>query len=115
MTDKHITIAKADGTWVVRAAGAVVGESAQALELRERGHDPVIYFPRDDIEMAFFDASDHRSTCPHKGEASYFSLVAKSGTIPNIAWSYETPLEGVARIKDHLAFYTGEKLAVEKL
>ena len=111
----HITITAAGGTWVVRAAGAVLGESENALELSEGGYDPVIYFPREDVEMAFFDPSDKKTTCPHKGEASYYSLVAKSGTIPDIAWSYEDPTPDVARIKGYLAFYTGDKLAVEKL
>ena len=76
--------------------------------------DPVIYFPRDDIEMAFLEPSDHRTTCPHKGEASYFSIAAKSGLIENAAWSYEDPKADVDRIRDHLAFYT-DKAAVERL
>ncbi|MEM6466914.1 MAG: DUF427 domain-containing protein [Pseudomonadota bacterium] len=114
MNTKTITITKATGTWVVRAGGAVIGESKNALELVENGYEPVIYFPRDDIEMAFLEPSDHSTTCPHKGEATYFGLAAKSGIIENAAWSYESPKEDVARIKDHLAFYT-EKAAVEQL
>ena len=113
MTD--IKIRKADGTWVVRAAGAVIAESSDALELSENGYDSVIYFPRSAVAMAFLDASDTRSTCPHKGEASYFHIAAKSSTIKDVAWSYETPKDGVARIKDHLAFYCGENVAVEQL
>ncbi len=112
-TDK-ISIVKAEGTWVVRAGGAVIGETRNALELHENGHDPVIYFPRDDVEMAFLDTSDHTSHCPHKGDASYFDLVAKSGSLSNAAWSYETPKEEVSRIKGHIAFYT-DKAAVEQL
>ncbi len=113
MTD--IRIRKADGTWVVRAAGAVIAESKNALELNEDGHDGVIYFPRSSIAMAFLDESDHRTTCPHKGEANYFDIAAKSSTIKNAAWSYENPLEAVPEIKDHLAFYCGENVAVEQL
>ena len=47
----HITITPAQGTWVVRAGGAVLGETTGALELREGDHAPVIYFPRGDIAM----------------------------------------------------------------
>ena len=111
---KHIEIKPATGTWVVRAAGAVLGESTAALELVEGGHEPVIYFPRSDISMAFFDQSDKTTHCPHKGDATYFDLIAKSGTIADAAWSYEAPLEGVAEIAGHLAFY-GDKVAVEQL
>lgn len=114
MNMKKITITKADGTWVVRAGGAVIGESRSALELVENGYEPVIYFPREDIEMAFLEPSEHSTTCPHKGTATYFGLAAKSGIIENAAWSYESPNDDVARIKDHLAFYT-EKAAVEQL
>ncbi|MEO9573992.1 MAG: DUF427 domain-containing protein [Tateyamaria sp.] len=111
----HITIRKADGTWTVRAGGAVLGESTNALELSEGDYPPVIYFPRSDIAMAFLDKTDKVTHCPHKGDASYFSVVTKSQTLENTVWSYEAPNENVARIKDHLAFYTSEGVAVEKI
>ncbi len=110
----HIRICPATGTWVVRAAGAVLGESTNALELTEGDYPPAIYFPRSDLAMAFLEPTDTTSTCPYKGEASYFTIVAKSGPLANAAWSYERPLEGVAAIKDHLAFYT-DKVAVEQV
>lgn len=112
---EHIKIHKAEGTWVVRAGGAVLGETKNALELVEGDRAPVIYFPREDIAMAFLDRSDSKSTCPHKGEASYFSIETKSQTLKDAAWSYEDPAEAVARIKDYIAFYTGAKVAVERL
>lgn len=111
---KHIEIKSAAGTWVVRAAGAVLGESTGALELSEGGHEPVIYFPRKDISMAFFDQSSKTTHCPHKGDATYFDLAAKSGTITDAAWSYDTPNEDVAQIAGYLAFF-GDKVAVEQL
>lgn len=111
----NITIRKADGTWSVRAGGAVLGESSEALELLEGDYPAVIYFPRGDLAMAFIDASDKKTTCPHKGEASYFSVVTKSTTLTDVAWSYETPNEDVARIRNHIAFYTGDKVTVEQL
>jgi uncharacterized protein (DUF427 family) len=113
MTD--IKIRKAAGTWVVRAGGAVLAESKQALELSEPGYPDVIYFPREDIAMAFLDATSHRSHCPHKGEASYFSIVTKSQTLENVGWSYENPKEPAARIAGHIAFAPGEYLAIEQV
>ncbi len=111
----HIRITKADGRWTVRAGGAVLGESAQALELAEGDYPAVIYFPREDVAMAFLEPSGKRTHCPHKGDASYFSVVTKSTTLTDAVWSYEDPFEGVARIKDHLAFYTGDAITVEKI
>lgn len=110
----HITIRPAGGTWVVRAGGAVLGESSNALELIEGDMAPVIYFPRSDIAMAFLDESDTTSLCPHKGDARYFTIVAKSGPIKDAVWSYENPSNAVSQIKDYLAFYTS-KVAVEQV
>lgn len=111
----HIKIRPADGTWTVRAGGAVLGESANALELTEGDYPAVIYFPRDDIAMEFLDTSDKSTHCPHKGDASYFSIVTKSTVLQDAAWSYESPNDGVAEIAGHLAFYTSDKVAVEQI
>lgn len=112
---QDITIRPATGTWVIRAAGAVIGESTQALELTEGDYPPVIYFPRSDIAMAFLDQSDQTSSCPFKGAATYFTIVAKSGPIANAGWSYEAPKPAVAAIKDYIAFYSTGKVAVEQV
>lgn len=111
----QITIRPATGTWVIRAAGAVIGESQNALELTEGDYPAVIYFPRRDIAMAFLDQTDQTSSCPFKGAATYFTIVAKSGPIKNAGWSYEAPKPDVAAIKDHIAFYTSEKVAIEQV
>lgn len=111
----HIKIRPADGVWSVRAGGAVLGESARALELSEGDYPPVIYFPRDDIAMEFLDSSDKSTTCPHKGNASYFSIVTKSTVLQDAAWSYETPKDGVSEIAGHLAFYASDTVTVEKI
>ncbi|ROU00276.1 DUF427 domain-containing protein [Histidinibacterium lentulum] len=110
----HIKIRPATGTWVIRAGGAVIGESDRALELAEGDYTPVIYFPRDDIAMAFLEPSETSSTCPHKGEARYFTIQGKSGPLKDAAWSYESPKDGVAEIAGHLAFYTST-VAVEQV
>ena len=114
MLEERITIRPANGTWVVRAGGAVIGESKAALELRETGRDPVIYFPRADLGMAFLEPTELLTHCPYKGDAKHFSIAAKSGLIENAAWSYETPIESVADITDHIAFYS-DKATVEEL
>lgn len=112
---ENIKITKADGTWSVRAGGAVMGETSNALVLSEEGYSDVIYFPRGDIATAFLDRTDHSSHCPHKGDAQYFSVVTKNRTLENAAWSYETPKDAVAEIKDHLAFYVSDEVTVEQL
>ena len=110
-----IKIHPADGTWVVRAGGAVLGESDRALVLSEGDYPDRIYFPREDIAMAFLEPSDKTSTCPHKGEASYLSIVTKSTTLTDAVWSYESPKEAVSAIAGHLSFYAGDAVTVEQL
>jgi uncharacterized protein (DUF427 family) len=109
-----ITIRPAEGTWVVRAGGAVIGETSRGLELSETGYDPVIYFPRDDVGMPLLEPSATVTTCPHKGEAAHFGIAARSGLIPDAAWSYETPLDGVAPIAGFIAFYR-HKATIEEV
>lgn len=108
MAGPEITIEPATGTWSVRAQGAVIGETTKALILREGDYAPVVYVPREDLQMVFFDASEKTSNCPHKGSATYFHLAGKSRRQENVAWSYENPHTSVAAIKGHLAFYQDE-------
>ncbi len=111
----HIKTRKADGVWVVRAGGAVIAESRNAVELTEGDYPFVIYFPREDVGMVFLDDSDSRTVCPHKGEARYFSIQTKSVSITDAAWSYETPKDGLEVIAGHLAFYSGDQVTVERI
>ena len=111
----QITIRKAPGKYVVRAGGAVLGESSDVLELSEGGLEPVLYFPRSAIAMAFLEKSETTSQCPKKGNATYYSVVTKSTTLNDIAWSYETPLDAASEIAGHLSFSARDTLAVEQM
>ena len=111
----HIKIRKLDGLWVVRSGGAILGESRNALELCEGDYPPVVYFPREGIATAFLDRTDKTTHCPHKGDAHYYTIVNRSSRTENAVWTYENPLEDVAAIKDHLAFYTSDSVKVEQI
>lgn len=110
----HIRVRKASGMWVVRASGAVLGESANALELTEGSATPVIYFPREDIGMSFLEQTATSTHCPHKGTATYFTVSGPDGDAVDAAWSYEQPLDDVSAIAGDIAFYS-DRVAVEKL
>jgi len=92
----------------VSAGGRSLGKSSNAIELSEGRLPPVLYFPRADLDMACFERSTTTSHCPHKGQASYFSVRTDTGTIADAAWSYETPNPGLEEIAGHLAFYPGK-------
>jgi uncharacterized protein (DUF427 family) len=108
-----ITIRPATGTVIIRAEGNIIGETARALELSEGSRPPVLYIPREDVAMAFLERSTRHTTCPYKGEASYFTIVTPSARLADSVWSYEDPKPEVAEIARHLAFYT-DRVVVER-
>jgi uncharacterized protein (DUF427 family) len=101
----HITIAPIDAPVSVAAGGAALGVSRTALELREGSYPPVIYVPRADIDMGKLTRTERATTCPWKGQASYYSIATPQGVLDNAVWSYEDPKADVAAIAGHLAFY----------
>jgi uncharacterized protein (DUF427 family) len=86
----------------VKVKGGVIADTRDAVRLDEDGYPAVYYIPRRDVKMERLVHTDHRSTCPFKGEASYFSIVDGP---ENAAWSYEQPYDEMAAIKELLAFY----------
>ena len=65
------------------------------------------YFPADSIAREFFEESATTSTCPWKGEASYYSLTVDGERNEDAAWYYPTPKPAAAEIKDRVAFWKG--------
>ncbi|KMO34849.1 hypothetical protein VQ02_18415 [Methylobacterium variabile] len=114
MTDHPITITPNPHRIRVVLGGTIVAETTRALTLREAGLPPVQYIPREDAQMDLFERTEHRTHCPHKGDASYFSLTAGGVEQANAVWSYEAPFPAVAAIKDHLAFYPNKVDAIEE-
>ena len=110
----EIKLRNVSGTYSIRAAGTVLGESNGVIELSEGDLSPVLYVPRADLAMAFFDKTDTVTHCPHKGDATYYTLEAKSGPIPDAAWSYEAPIAGMEAIAGYLAF-NSDKVTVEEV
>lgn len=105
-----ITIEQSNAHIIVRAAGQIIAETRRALVLREASYPPVFYIPREDAGMSLLERSEHTSWCPYKGEASYYSI--PDGTA-NAVWTYETPHDAVAEIRDHLAFYRDRVDSIE--
>lgn len=106
MPDGHtITIARAPDKISVKWRGHTVAETTEALELREASYPAVLYIPRADADMRFFERTARETTCPFKGVANYFSLTGDGGKDDNSVWTYESPKPGVSEIAGHLAFY----------
>jgi len=69
------------------------------------------YFPPQSLKKEYFTASDHKSTCPWKGLASYYSVNVDGKTETDAAWYYNSPSEAAKEIKDHVAFWKGVKVS----
>ena len=106
-----ITIERNPHRVTVTFHGTVIADTRRALVLKEGRLPPVTYVPREDVQMSYLQRTDHSTHCPFKGNASYFSVRVDGKTADNAVWTYEAPLDAVARIKDCLSFY-GEKLDV---
>ena len=107
-----IAIEPHHGTVKVLWNGHVIARSEKALDLIEGGASAVLYVPRADADMAFFERSERTTRCPYKGEANYFTLHDGKNRDENAVWTYEAPIAGVEPIKDHLAFYPN-KVTIE--
>ena len=86
--------------------GRVVADTVRAPTLFEASYPGVRYVPRADVDMTVLRRSTHKTRCPFKGEASYYSIVTADGVAENAIWTYENPLPAAAKIADYLAFDT---------
>lgn len=68
------------------------------------------YFPMSSVQRQYFKESDMHTTCPWKGEASYYTVVVDDSENENAAWYYPEPKEAAKEIKDHVAFWHGVKV-----
>jgi uncharacterized protein (DUF427 family) len=86
--------------------GRVVADTVRALTLFEASYPGVRYVPLADVDMTVLRKSAHKTRCPYKGEASYYSIVTTDGVAENAIWTYENPLPAAAKIAGYLAFDT---------
>lgn len=112
--DHPISIERNPNRVRVRFAGQIIADTQRALTLAEAGYRPVFYIPREDVEMTALEASSHRSYCPYKGDASYFTISADGRRAENAVWTYETPFPAVSPIAGYLAFYANRVDAIEE-
>ena len=112
--DHPITITPYRGRVVVRVEGRVIADTSAALRLVEASYPAAFYIPRADADMVSLARSDHQTYCPYKGDASYFSIPIGGERSVDAIWTYETPYEAVATIKDHLAFYPNRVDAIQE-
>lgn len=83
----------------------VIAESNDTIVV-ENNH----YFPADSIKQEYFTSTDLHSTCPWKGEASYYTVEVDGKPNPNSAWYYPKTKENAKHIEGYVAFWRGIKV-----
>jgi uncharacterized protein (DUF427 family) len=90
-------------------AGTVIADSAHTLRVEETGHEAVHYFPEADVRVDLLRATQNKTHCPFKGDASYWTIVAGDGgaakQAENAVWAYKQPFDEMAGLTGHYAFY----------
>jgi uncharacterized protein (DUF427 family) len=100
-----ITIAPSELHVEVRLGGELLAATDRPVVLDETGLPTRYYLPREDVRMELLRPTSFHTTCPFKGEASYWSVDIEGNTHDGIVWSYETPLPQAAGITGMMSFY----------
>jgi uncharacterized protein (DUF427 family) len=100
-----IEITPSDAHVEVVVHGTVVAETDHPVLLDQTGLPTRYYLRREDVRTDLLRPTNFQTTCPFKGQASYWSLQLDDETFDGIAWSYETPIEAAAGIAGLLCFY----------
>ncbi|KQP23503.1 DUF427 domain-containing protein [Pseudorhodoferax sp. Leaf267] len=82
--------------------GAVIAQSDDLVVVE--GNQ---YFPMDSLNREYVTFSNHKTTCPWKGQASYFSLLVNGELNTDAAWYYADPKPAAEEVKNRVAFWKG--------
>jgi uncharacterized protein (DUF427 family) len=100
-----ITITPAGFHVEVALGGEKLAESDRAVLLDETGLPTRYYLPRQDVRTELLRPTEHTTTCPFKGLASYWSAEVGGEVHDDLVWSYETPIPDAAGIAGLMCFY----------
>ena len=90
---------------MIEHLGRVIADTRASVRTLETSHPPSYYIPRDDIATDVLVATEGRSLCEWKGQASYWDVVVDGIVLPRIGWSYPSPTPAFRLLRDHVAFY----------
>jgi uncharacterized protein (DUF427 family) len=82
--------------------GQVIAESDDTINIE--GNQ---YFPADAINKEYFKPSGTHTTCPWKGEASYYTLHVDGKENKDAAWYYPEAKPMAKSIEGRVAFWKG--------
>ncbi|QVQ50460.1 DUF427 domain-containing protein [Spiractinospora alimapuensis] len=86
-------------------AGKTVLKSNRGILVHESNLPPVLYVPFEDLAVAQLKPSEHRTHCPFKGDASYWSLHVADKESADAVWAYENPTPAASWLRGMAAMY----------
>ena len=92
----------------VRAGDHVIARTRRPKLLFETSLPVRVYVPRSDVTPGVLEASETRTQCPYKGEATYLSVAVDGRRIEDGAWSYDTPLPEGLKVAGDVCFLADE-------
>lgn len=84
--------------------GQTIADSQAVKMLHETGYLPRYYIPETNVRMDLLQPTEHRTHCPFKGDASYWSVRVGDTLAENAVWSYPEPLKNAPPLSGYLAF-----------
>ncbi len=102
---KRVDILSSSRHVQVAVNGLTVADSRHPRLLFETGLPTRYYLPLVDVRMDLLRPSTTVSRCPYKGTASYWSVQAGDELVPDLAWSYPSPLAESAKIAGLVSFF----------
>lgn len=82
--------------------GKIIAQSNETIVVENNQ-----YFPPETIKKEYFRESKTHTTCPWKGEASYFSIEVDGKMNNDAAWFYPNPKPMAKDLANYVAFWKG--------
>jgi len=89
----------------VEIGGLTIAETTKPTLLFETGLPTRYYMPKTHVRMDLLTPTKTATHCPYKGQAAYWSVRIGDALVPDLAWSYPTPLPESKKIAGLVCFY----------
>ena len=80
-------------------------DTRAAFRVEESRHEPVWYFPPEDVNARLLAPTETTTYCPFNGHASYWTIDAEGERSPDAVWAYLAPYDECRALAGYYAFY----------